>query len=366
MSLLHDLVKRAPAAMVDGRLVQVLDLPLQQIYEVDQPLWLGRIILNANGSSVLGVEKWVDAKGKALRRGIVVCLDDVEVNDLHSIGPNKLGSKNYVVEREAQHGFEVHGGHVVKLNRCTSKYTYGDGLYGGAGTSSSPGRIPAPTPVEVTVKGFIAFECGRQGIAWVVGADLIVEDFVIDGVARSAIDLEANTSAQRTERVLFRNGRITKRYPNFPIASKGQGVIADITFDHVHFEIWENRIGNNLPLRGPITFVDCTADASGDGQSQTANQAQGLGLYLADVVLLRCDFGPVVQEDRLSWVWRDKTPASSRRLWILDCNLHGSGVIHPDSIGVQMGNRLNGELVEPTVSGVFEFPRLAQLPRQAA
>ncbi len=270
----------------------------------------------------------------------------VVLNDIHTVGANPAGPK-FVAALEAQHGFDLVGAIGAELNGCTARDVYGDGLYvGESAVIGKTGRGIVSTVVKV--RDFEAYRCGRMGIAACSAADVDIEGFKIDGVGRSAIDIEPPHGARKpgdnpigfrsVQRVRFAGGDV-RNYANNLVAAGGIGHVTDLTFEDIDCDEWRVWIGERsgvVPFepRARILFRDIRAETGGDGGAQQATsmqQAQMVVFNWTDVTLERVVVGRIRQNGRKAWLVRGNE--NTRNIRVIDCtpSPNGSGLIHPDS-----------------------------------
>lgn len=131
--------------------------------------------------------------------------------------PDRPGFPIYNPEREHQHAFGVYDSQGISLRGVAASAVWGDGLYI-AGSSDG-----------VNVNGFTVTGVGRQGIAIVEGANIVVDGYTLTGGRQSGFDIEPNTSDAVVRNVTIRNATISSWQVAF--TAGGAGFVTDVLVD---------------------------------------------------------------------------------------------------------------------------------------
>jgi hypothetical protein len=146
--------------------------------------------------------------------------DTLVIRNLAVHGPNASGK--YVAALEGQAGFAVLTSSNVELDRVSVSNTYGDGVYV-AGKST-----------DVTVRSGNFENTGRQGVAIVSAANVLVELDHFRGVGRSVVDVEPSSPRSSVTGVHVQNNEIGD-YHIFAFAAGGAGAgVNDLWFVDNH------------------------------------------------------------------------------------------------------------------------------------
>lgn len=163
-----------------------------------------------------------------LREGSKVVGVGAGLNIFGAAAPS-LSTLTYVRELEAQHGINIVGkaSDSSVTGNVTVSNVYGDGCYIGEGpVIGKTGR--GDRPQRITIDGLTIIDAGRQGMAVAIGDDIVIRDVLINGAARSGIDLETNHATKTVNRVLIEDCDI-RRFTNMTIAGAGAGPVNDVT-----------------------------------------------------------------------------------------------------------------------------------------
>ncbi len=131
---------------------------------------------------------------------------DVTIRNLRIVGPNASGE--YSIPLEAQAAILVTRSRNVSLEEVEVRSVFGDGVY----------VVGRSTGVRISDCRFERI--GRQGVAVVSGLQIVVERCRMNGIGRSAIDLEPAGGPALDVRV--RDSQF-KDVTNFLLAAKGAG-----------------------------------------------------------------------------------------------------------------------------------------------
>jgi hypothetical protein len=206
-----------------------VDLPNGARYRVDGVLRLQNlqhVTINGNGALLFAPD---DGKGLTppgpkfrlhwprLREHVEIDgADTLVIRDLGVHGPNSRGG--YVAALEGQAGFAVLTSSHVELDQVSVSNTYGDGVYV-AGKST-----------DVTVRSSNFDKTGRQGVAIVSAANVLVELDHFRGVGRSVVDVEPSSPRSSVTGVHVQNNEIGE-YHIFAFAAGGAGAgVNDLWF----------------------------------------------------------------------------------------------------------------------------------------
>jgi hypothetical protein len=145
---------------------------------------------------------------------------NVTIRNLTITGPNDDGG--YAAALEGQAGFAVYRSTKVTLDDVTVRRTYGDGVYLAGGSQ------------KVTIKNSRFTTIGRQGVAPVYASDVTIEGNHLDGIARSAFDIEPAVPRWIVDKVTIQNNDIGA-YRNFLLAAGGAGAaVSNVRLDANH------------------------------------------------------------------------------------------------------------------------------------
>lgn len=173
---------------------------------------------------------------------------------VHGANPNAgIGDAAYVVDKEAQHGFDFDGCEDCLVERCEVYDIYGDFFYVGVHLCK-----------RITFQDNIGDRNGRQGFGCTWAEDIVFQRNTINNVRRSVFDVEPTVNYYAVRRVLIDDNDIGPFRLNF-VASKGaSSTCEDITISN-------NSLGVGAPLkidmnapsggvrRGPVTITGNTS-----------------------------------------------------------------------------------------------------------
>jgi hypothetical protein len=190
----------------------------------------GRSHLSLHGpASIYSTRKGpLDRQGMSQRRHVwFVGCNNIRVMDLHVRSTNtkpdqREGFGAYLAEYEFEHGFAFHECVGVRLERCSTHGTWGDGLYLG---NHQPTR-------DVYVDGLRIAYNGRQGVALSNAENVLLENVTIKNTRRAAFDLEPATPKWHVRDVEIRNC-FAHGY-HFTFAAMGRG---DVSRIHLHHNV---------------------------------------------------------------------------------------------------------------------------------
>jgi hypothetical protein len=129
---------------------------------------------------------------------------------VHGANPDAgATAEAYVVGLEGQAGVSIARSTNITLDSVRIEDTYGDFVWIAGGAST------------IAIRNSTLTRSGRQGIAVVNGAGVVIEDNEISGVARSVIDLEPAGRAV-AEGITIRRNHVGD-YRNFLLAAVGGG-----------------------------------------------------------------------------------------------------------------------------------------------
>jgi len=177
------------------------------------------LTIDGNGARVFASTRG----GKTRSQWYVLDGSNIVFRDLAVQGANPRGGTSedaYVRKLETQHGFRIEGTDGVQLDHVAVSDVYGDFVYIGR----DPSRV-ASRSVWIHDSDFA--RNGRQGIAVVAAADVIIEHNQFDQTRRSTIDLEPNARSWHVSDVFVLNNTVGKGRLLF-VASHGQGPVDDI------------------------------------------------------------------------------------------------------------------------------------------
>ena len=170
----------------------------------------------------------LDGQGMSQRRHLWFnrCRN-ISVKDLHikssNLRPNPdqiPGFGAYLAQYEFEHGFVFHECHGVRVRDCSTKGTWGDGLYIGNQRPST----------DVRVNGFTVRYNGRQGVAISNADGVLLDNVKIMNTRRAGFDLEPAASTWSVTNVEIRNSYTNGYHIAFP--SGGRGDVSNIYLHH--------------------------------------------------------------------------------------------------------------------------------------
>jgi hypothetical protein len=143
-------------------------------------------------------------------------LEDLRVTSTNLNPDQRAGFGAYVAAYEFEHGFALHGCSNVVIQRCSTKGTWGDGVYVG---NTVPSR-------NITIKDVRVEYNGRQGMAIANAENVSISRAQIMNTRRGGIDLEPSSSSWAIRRVRINDCYLNGYHVAFPAA--GRGDVSDV------------------------------------------------------------------------------------------------------------------------------------------
>lgn len=197
----------------------VVDYPCRGRYRMESTLRITKrgLTINGNESTFFSTTRGTRNRSNVFLKDSA----DVIINRLHTVGANPhagLADDAFVVELEAQHGFEFMNSRRVRLADCASQDTYGDFIY------------VAGQSVDLLFERFFGTRSGRSGTALVNGDKIVYDECVMTDCRRSTFDFEPVLAHQIITNVDIKNGVFGPHRLNW-MAAHGNG---SAKVGHIH------------------------------------------------------------------------------------------------------------------------------------
>jgi hypothetical protein len=193
-------------------------------YRIEKPVLIKDktdLVIDGNGARTITTSRGDRTRQHwRLLRG-----ERIIIRDLTVVGANPnagVAEGAYVLELEAQHGFNIAGTRGLELDRVTVSDVYGDFIY--LGFDSTSGRWSE----DIRIHHSTLTRNGRQGIAFTGSRRVRIDHNTISEVRRATFDLEPNGGATGVEKVLIEDNLIGRGRLNF-ISAVGAGPVNEIT-----------------------------------------------------------------------------------------------------------------------------------------
>jgi hypothetical protein len=219
------------ASVPNGR---VILFPRDAVYRVEKTLLIQNradLLFDGQGATLIVNDPQPFAGSSANRSRAHITLmggERIAFRNLKFRGANP--EREWVVDLEAQHAFNVRGTRDLIIENCEMTETYGDGVY----LASSANRVK--------IRNNRIHNVGRQGIALTSAHDVLIENNHIHDIRRGIIDLEPNSASGWIYRVRIQNNKIGDHRLQFLPAGGGPGYVEFI-------EVLENTFENGGYLR---------------------------------------------------------------------------------------------------------------------
>ena len=222
------------------------------------------VFANTDGSGVIPPEGFSHLWPRQRSHIMITGGSSIVVRDLAVRGANpSAGSAEgaYVVSLEGQHGFDVNGVAGLTLENVTVTDTYGDFLYLSRDISKTSTGLWSQ---NIVVRNSHFERSGRQGVAIVGAADVLIETTYIGEVGRTIIDIEPLGSSAGAHRITFQYNTFgPSRHLLLSSGGVGPNVmdIALIGNQLVGMELKVRAVSADGSRRSGYRIIDNTSDA---------------------------------------------------------------------------------------------------------